>query len=283
MLKIKGLKGLYVLIALTVLFVLSGCGIQESAESLSRVEAKQNFVTVEDKFKGADSQFVDRLNSHGNLEDDNDLVATNSETEENVSETQQETKQDIPLAEKETTPVSLEEVATVKNESQVKSKQVSTQQTVNQNPKSESSPVEKTVASNQVKDSEPFDIDEYYATEHKEIIELGHYYKIPNLEVLDYLIRHTEYSMMLFYTDGCFAKVYNSANMLEEQHLVVEQVPDAVFANIDLEDFPELGELIGIKEAPYAVFLHRGQPVHIQEGYMSPSEIVNVINTKIKK
>ncbi|GAM16250.1 thioredoxin family protein [Mesobacillus selenatarsenatis] len=102
---------------------------------------------------------------------------------------------------------------------------------------------------------------------HQEILKQGNIYKIRNMEDLNMLAANTKYLTMTFYDNSCFANTQPSYNMIQNQPEMKKRVPDMIFVNIPIEQFPDLAKKFQVNTTPYTILIDQGQPVAGSPGY----------------
>ncbi|WP_102264458.1 thioredoxin family protein [Mesobacillus jeotgali] len=102
---------------------------------------------------------------------------------------------------------------------------------------------------------------------HQEILKQGNIYKIRNMEDLNMLAANTRYLTMTFFDNSCFANTQPSYNMIQNQPEMKKRVPDMIFVNIPIEQFPDLAKKFQVNTTPYTILIDQGQPVAGSPGY----------------
>ncbi|WP_163971143.1 thioredoxin family protein [Oceanobacillus halotolerans] len=121
--------------------------------------------------------------------------------------------------------------------------------------------------------------EEEIAKRHKAINEQGNIFNVKTTEDIEVLANNTKYMAIIFYDNYCFAQTQDSYNMIYGQEDLVERIPDMIFVDIHINEFPGLAEYFGVTDVPYTILFNKAEIVHSTQGYYTTDELEEMMYT----
>lgn len=102
---------------------------------------------------------------------------------------------------------------------------------------------------------------------HEAIATQGPIFTVKNQEELMLLMGNTKYLNITFYDNYCFANTQQSYNMVQNQPELLKRIPDMIFVNVHIEQFPEIAKYYQVDATPFTVLINKGNAVAGSPGY----------------
>jgi hypothetical protein len=112
---------------------------------------------------------------------------------------------------------------------------------------------------------------------HNAIASQGPIFDVESIDELNLLMSNTKYLNITFYDNYCFANTQQSYNMVHNQPELLKQIPDMIFANVHIEQFPDLAKQYQVSATPFTVLVDNGQAVVGSPGYYDTNGLVQLM------
>ncbi|WP_182102496.1 YbbN family protein [Niallia taxi] len=102
---------------------------------------------------------------------------------------------------------------------------------------------------------------------HEAFVSQGPIFEVKTQQELMLLMGNTKYLNITFYDNYCFAQTQQSYNMVHNQPELLKRIPDMIFVNVHIEQFPEIAKYYQVDSTPFTVLINKGNAVVGTPGY----------------